>query len=104
MASFKAVLWQTGLEQYPMLTDAARDSISKLMTLGSRLAIYSQDVAWDFCDATSPDYTLDRKTLVQQRAARHLAGGPHDVLPRFRDRVGPDQRRIHRRYLLHAAP
>ncbi|MBM3288149.1 MAG: T9SS type A sorting domain-containing protein [Candidatus Eisenbacteria bacterium] len=60
MASFKAVVWQTGLEQYPMLTDAARDSVARLNDLGSRFAIFSHDVAWDFCDPTSPDYTVAR--------------------------------------------
>lgn len=61
MASFKAILWQPGLEQYPMITDAARDSIARLMSLGSRFAIYSHDVAWDFSDTGSPDYTVARK-------------------------------------------
>jgi len=65
MASYKAVLWQTGYEQYPMFTDAARDSISKLDLLGSRLAVYSHDVAWDFCDPTSPDYSLARKNWFE---------------------------------------
>ena len=61
MASFKAVVWQPGLEQYPVLTDAARDSIALLMNLGSRLAVYSHDVAWDFSDPSSPDYSIERK-------------------------------------------
>ncbi len=61
MASFKAVLLQPGLEQYPVFSDAARDSIARLMSLGSRLAVYSHDVAWDFSDATSPDYTVARR-------------------------------------------
>jgi hypothetical protein len=61
MASYKAVVWQTGFEQYPMFTDAARDSIARLDALGSRLAVWSQDVAWDFSDPTSPDFTQARK-------------------------------------------
>jgi hypothetical protein len=60
LASYKAVVWQPGLEQYPVFTDAARDSIAKLNLLGSRLAVYSNDVAWDFSDPTSPDYTAAR--------------------------------------------
>ncbi len=65
MASYKAVVWQTGPEQYPMFTDAARDSIARLNLLGSRLAVFSQDVAWDFSDATSPDYTVARKAWFE---------------------------------------
>ena len=53
MASYRAVVWQTGFEQYPMFTDAARDSIARLDLLGSRLAVFSQDAAWDLSDATS---------------------------------------------------
>jgi hypothetical protein len=60
MASYKAVVWQTGLEQYPMLTDAARDSISRLNDLGSRFAIFSHDVSWDFCATASADYSEER--------------------------------------------
>jgi hypothetical protein len=65
MASYKAIVWQTGLEQYPMFTDAARDSIARLDLLGSRLAVFSQDVAWDFSDPTSPDYTAARKAWFE---------------------------------------
>jgi hypothetical protein len=57
MASYKAVIWQTGFEQYPVFNRAARDSVAKLNTLGSRFAVYSHDVAWDFGDPSSPDYT-----------------------------------------------
>ncbi len=60
MASYKAVVFQSGLEQYPMFTDAARDSIAKLHSLGSRTAVWSHDVAWDFCDPTSPDFSTPR--------------------------------------------
>ena len=48
-----------------MFTDAARDSIAKLDLLGSRLAVFSQDVAWDFSDPTSPDYTAARKAWFE---------------------------------------
>jgi hypothetical protein len=65
MASYKAIVWQTGLEQYPMFTDAARDSIARLDALGSRLAVFSQDVAWDFSDPTSTDYTAARKAWFE---------------------------------------
>lgn len=65
MASYKAVVWQTGLEQYPMFGDAAKDSVQKLNTLGSRTTVYSNDLAWDFCDPASPDDTPARCNFVQ---------------------------------------
>jgi hypothetical protein len=65
MRSFKAVVWQTGLEQYPQITDVARDSLAALSAGGARWAIYSHDVAWDFGDATSPDYTAARKAWLE---------------------------------------
>ena len=67
LASYKGVIWQTGLEQYPMFTDAARDSIAYLASLGSRLAVYSHDVAWDFCSTGSPDYSLPRCQWLQDQ-------------------------------------
>jgi hypothetical protein len=60
LASFKAVVLQPGLEQYPALSDAARTAVTDLMDLGGRLAIFSHDVAWDFCAISSPDYTVER--------------------------------------------
>lgn len=66
MASYKAVIWQTGLEQYPVINDAARDSLSRLNDLGSRIALYSHDLVWDFCDPGSPDDTPARKAFVEE--------------------------------------
>jgi hypothetical protein len=81
MASYKAVIWQTGYEQYPMFTDAARDSIAKLDLLGSRLAVFSQDVAWDFSDATSPspDYTAARKAWFENEFKATWQLDPADI-------------------------
>jgi hypothetical protein len=58
MASYKAVLWQTGYEQYPMFTEAALDSITALNNLGMRFAFFSHDAGWDFCNTASPDYSV----------------------------------------------
>lgn len=65
MRSFKAVVWQTGLEQYPQVTDAARDSLAALNAGGARWAIFSHDVAWDFSDPTSPDFSVARQAWFQ---------------------------------------
>jgi hypothetical protein len=66
MASFKAVLWQTGLEQYPPLTAAARDSIRLLNDRGSRFAIYSHDVAWAFSDPSSGFQSAETQAFVEE--------------------------------------
>ena len=95
MASYKAVIIQPGLEQYPPVTDAARDSISKLATLGSRLAIYSHDVAWDFSDPTSPDYTAARLAWFNSEFHATCQVDPAAGQPRQGNRQRPDQRRLH---------
>lgn len=66
MASFKAVVWQTGLEQYPPMTPEARDSLRLLNDRGSRLAIYSHDVAWAFCDPTSGFQSAETQAFVEE--------------------------------------
>lgn len=66
MAAFKSVIWQTGFEQYPPFSDAQRDSVARLNALGSRLAVFSHDVAWDFSDPTSPDYTRERELWLER--------------------------------------
>jgi hypothetical protein len=62
LRSYKAVIWQVGLEQYPALTDAARDTLAAYNAGGARWTMISHDVAWDFCDPTSPDYSVARCT------------------------------------------
>ncbi len=64
MRSYKAVWWQTGYEQYPPLSNAARDSIARYHDGGGRLSIVSHDVAWAFSDATSGYFTNPRKTWL----------------------------------------
>ena len=50
-------------------------------SLGSRLAVYSQDVAWDFSDPTSPDYTAARKAWFENELHGDLAGRPDHLHP-----------------------
>ncbi|NNE07505.1 MAG: S8 family serine peptidase [Gemmatimonadetes bacterium] len=61
LASYKAVVWQVGSEQYPPFTDDARDSLVRYNDVGSRWTCFSHDVAWDFSDPSSPDFSVDRK-------------------------------------------
>jgi hypothetical protein len=65
LRSFKAVIWQVGLEQYPAITDAARDTLAAYNAGGARWTIVSHDVAWDFCDPTSPDFSAARRTWFE---------------------------------------
>ncbi len=65
LRSFKAVVWQPGLEQYPVITDAARDTLTALNAGGARWAIFSHDVAWDFSEPSSPDYSPARKAWFE---------------------------------------
>lgn len=65
LRSFKAVVWQAGLEQYPVITDAARDTLAAFNAGGARWTIFSHDVAWDFSDPSSPDYSAARRTWFE---------------------------------------
>jgi len=65
LRSFKAVVWQPGLEQYPVITDAARDTLAAFSAGGARWALFSHDVAWDFSDPSSPDYSVARRTWFE---------------------------------------
>jgi hypothetical protein len=65
LRSFKAVLWQPGFEQYPPVSDAARDTLAAFNAGGARWAIFSQDVAWAFSDASSGYYTAARKSWFE---------------------------------------
>lgn len=61
LQSYKAVLWQPGLEQYPPLTDAEITLLTNYVNQGGRLFVDGHDVAWAFCDsAGSGFYTSSR--------------------------------------------
>jgi hypothetical protein len=64
MRSYKAVWWQVGYEQYPPLSNTARDSIAKYHDGGGRFSIVSHDVGWAFSDATSGYFTNPRLTWL----------------------------------------
>ncbi len=60
MRSYKAVIWQVGLESYPPFSDTQRTVITDYLNGGGRLAVAGHDIAWAFGDPTSPVYTADR--------------------------------------------
>jgi hypothetical protein len=53
LQDYKAVLWQTGYEQYPPISDSQRPLITDYLDGGGRLFITSHDIAWSSCDTSS---------------------------------------------------
>ena len=66
------------------------------------LAVFSQDVAWDFSDPTSPDYTAARKTWFENELKATWQADPTTFSLMRGIRGGSDQRRLHGRRELHA--
>jgi hypothetical protein len=65
LRSYKAVVWQTGLESYPPFSDLQRTVVTDYLNGGGRLAVVGHDIAWAFGDPTSPVYTADRQLWLQ---------------------------------------
>ena len=65
LRSYKAVLWQVGLEQYPGFTLNQRDTVTAYLGGGGRLCVVGHDIAWGMADPTSPYYSLDGAQWVQ---------------------------------------
>ena len=53
LRSYRAVLWQTGIDQYPPFTDEQRTAVTDYLTGGGRLATFGHDIAWALGDLTS---------------------------------------------------
>ncbi len=70
MRSYAAVWWQVGHEQYPPFEDAARDSITKYLDGGARLAVTTHDAAWAFTDPASGFSTPARAAWLE--SALHI--------------------------------
>ncbi len=56
LQKFKVVVWQSGLEQYPQISDAQRILVRNYLDGGGRLFLTSQDIAWSLCSTTSNPY------------------------------------------------
>jgi hypothetical protein len=64
--SYQAVIWQSGLEAYPPVSDAAATVITDYLNGGGRLWAMGHDLAWAFGDAVnSPVYTAGRQAWLQ---------------------------------------
>jgi hypothetical protein len=53
LRSYKAVVWQTGFEQYPPFTSADRETIARYHDGGGRYCVFSHDAAWALADGSS---------------------------------------------------
>jgi hypothetical protein len=60
LRSHLAVLWQSGLEQYPPLQDESRASLSEYLEGGGRLGVTGHDIAWAFTDLSSGHADAER--------------------------------------------
>jgi hypothetical protein len=56
LQKYKVVIWQSGLEQYPQLSDNQRLLVRNYLEGGGRLFLSSQDIAWSLCSTTSNPY------------------------------------------------
>ncbi len=92
LQTYKAVLWQSGLEQYPPVTDAQIPLFINYINGGGRLAYSGHDLTWAFCDGGSAfntptrcnfarsllkgDYVTDPQTFTSERgeAADPISG------------------------------
>jgi hypothetical protein len=57
MQKYKAVLWQTGLEQYPPIEDSQRPLISNYTDGGGRFFLSSHDTAWAFDTSSTSQFS-----------------------------------------------
>jgi hypothetical protein len=53
LRSYKAVLWQAGLDQYPPFDVEQRQAVTDYLAGGGRLATFGHDIAWALGDLTS---------------------------------------------------
>jgi subtilase family protein/flagellar hook capping protein FlgD len=65
MRSYRAVLWQSGMELYPPLSDLQRQVITDYLLGGGRFAISGHDVGWALGDPASPFSTPERRAWLE---------------------------------------
>lgn len=66
LQEYKAVLWQTGLEQYPPIEDSQRPIITSYLDGGGRFFLSSHDTAWALSTSSSSQFsTPDRHEFLK---------------------------------------
>ncbi|MEP7027495.1 MAG: S8 family serine peptidase [Candidatus Eisenbacteria bacterium] len=53
LRSYRAVLWQVGIDQYPPFSDEQRTAVTNYLNGGGRLATFGHDIGWALGDLTS---------------------------------------------------
>lgn len=53
LRSYKAVLWQVGIDEYPPFSDEQRTVVTDYLNGGGRLATFGHDIGWALGDLTS---------------------------------------------------
>ena len=66
LRSYLAVLWQSGLEQYPPLEDGVRAALTDYMDGGGRLTVTGNDIAWALSDVGSGHADAERTAWLAQ--------------------------------------
>jgi hypothetical protein len=61
LQEYKAVLWQTGLEQYPPIEDSQRPLITNYIDGGGRFYLSSHDTAWALDTASSSQWAIPQR-------------------------------------------
>ncbi|HEY2954369.1 MAG TPA: S8 family serine peptidase [Candidatus Eisenbacteria bacterium] len=76
LRSYRAVIWQAGMFDYPPFSDAQRDTISAYLGGGGRLATIGHDMGWGLADPSSPSYTPARAAWLQSTLHAQFLSDP----------------------------
>lgn len=71
LQSYKVVLWQAGLEQYPEVSDGMASLLTNYVNGGGRLFVGGNDIAWDSCSGAATAHT----TTTRCNFARSIMHG-----------------------------
>ncbi len=76
MRSYPVVIWQAGWEQYPPVSETARDSIGKYIDGGGRLLFVSHDAAWALGDPGSGYWSAASESWLTDRLKVQFSTDP----------------------------
>ncbi|TLZ53061.1 MAG: hypothetical protein E6K18_01330 [Methanobacteriota archaeon] len=79
LQTYKAVLWEVGLEEYPPLPDATSAILKTYVDNGGRFYIDGHDVGWAACDGGSAFFTPARCNFVNSVLKFNYATDPQTV-------------------------
>ncbi|HEV8594137.1 MAG TPA: hypothetical protein VGR51_01240, partial [Thermoplasmata archaeon] len=76
LREYKAVLWQTGLEQYPPFGDSQATLLTAYINGGGRLMTSGHDIGWAACDPGSTYATPSRCNFVRSLLKADFVADP----------------------------